>query len=197
VGDRRRGDGRDSALRAFCETRDIGYVLEVPCSFRIQLTSGRTIRGDKAGQLIKRTEWWNRRSCGAGSKGERIYLWGWVATASPRHHLLIRRSLTDPAEQAYFYCHVPEGRPVTLPTLVRVAGMRWPVEEDFQTGKSHFGLDQSQVRLYTALLRHIVLSMPAMAICAVTASALRPLTSTLPIRPARTTSRPTIPGSSR
>jgi hypothetical protein len=61
--------------------------------------------------------------------------------------------------------------------------MRCGVEEDFQTGKGHFGLDHSQVRLYTALLRHLVLTMTALAICAVTASATRAETSTLPPDP--------------
>src|SRR5579863_3650667 len=37
-------------------------------------------------------------------------------------------------------------------------------------GKDHFGLDHSQVRLYTALLRHIVLTLAALAVCAVTAA---------------------------
>jgi hypothetical protein len=120
---------------------------------------------------------------GPGSKGERRYAWAWLATTSPRHHLLVRRSLADPTELAYFYTWVPDGRPITLPTLVRVAGMRWPVEEDFQTGKGHFGLDHSQVRLYTAIRRHIVLTMTALAICAVTASAMRDKTSTLPPEP--------------
>ena len=81
----------------------------------------------------------------------------------------MRRNLTDPADQAYFYCYIPPGRPLTLGTLVKVAGMRWPVEKDFQVGKDHFGLDHSQVRLYTALMRHLVLAMTALAICAVTA----------------------------
>jgi hypothetical protein len=55
-------------------------------------------------------------------------------------------------------------------TLVRVACLRWPVEEGFEFGKDHFGLDHSQVRLYTALLRHIVLTLAALAVCAVTAA---------------------------
>jgi hypothetical protein len=63
---------------------------------------------------------------------------------------------------------VPPGRPVTLMTLVRVACLRWPVEEDFEFGKDHFGLDHSQVRHYTALFRHIVLTMAALAVRAVT-----------------------------
>jgi len=102
-----------------------------------------------------------------------------VATASPRHHLLVRRNLTDPTDQAYFYCFVPENRPATLATLVRVAGLRWPVEEDFQVGKDQFGLDHSQVRLYRALIRHLVLTMAALAICAITAAAQRDLSNTL------------------
>jgi len=32
--------------------------------------------------------------------------------------------------------------------------MRWPVEKDFHLGKDQFGLDHSQVRRYTVLIRH-------------------------------------------
>jgi SRSO17 transposase len=174
--------GRDGALRGFCQAHDIGYVLEVACSFHVQLTAGRGVRADQAGKRVP-PQGWTHRSAGPGSKGERLYQWAWVATTSPRHHLLIRRSLTDPTDLAYFYTWVPHGRPVTLPVLVHVAGMRWPVEEDFQTGKGHFGLDHSQVRLHTALRRHIVLTMVALAVCAVTAAATRQTTSTLPPAP--------------
>jgi hypothetical protein len=74
---------------------------------------------------------------------------------------------------AFYLCLAPEGRPVTLRTLVRIAGRRWPIEEDFQTGKDAFGLDHSQVRTYPALLRHLVLAMAALAICAITAAHAR------------------------
>jgi hypothetical protein len=63
---------------------------------------------------------------------------------------------------------------------------RWPIEEDFEFGKDCFGLDQSQVRLYTAIARHTVLVMVALAICAVTAAQLRDRTDTQappPVRP--------------
>jgi hypothetical protein len=81
---------------------------------------------------------------------------------------------------------VPPGHPVSKTTLIRVAGLRWPAEEDFEFGKNCFGLDQSQVRLYTAIARHTVLVMAALAACAVTAALLRDRTSTqapLPVRP--------------
>jgi hypothetical protein len=70
--------------------------------------------------------------------------------------------------------------------LIRAAGLRWPVEEDFEFGKDCFGLDQSQVRLYTAIARHAVLVMAALAICAITAALLKDRTDTQappPIRP--------------
>jgi hypothetical protein len=41
------------------------------------------------------------------------------------------------------------------------------VEENFQVGKDAFGLDDSQVRTHPALLRYLVLSMAALAVCAV------------------------------
>ena len=50
--------------------------------------------------------------------------------------------------------------------------------EDFELGKDCFGLDESQVRLYTAIACHTVLAMAALAICAVTAALLRDRTST-------------------
>ena len=48
--------------------------------------------------------------------------------------MLIRRSLSDPADLAFYYCHAPDGRPVSLPVLIKVAGKRWPVEECFAHG---------------------------------------------------------------
>jgi hypothetical protein len=76
-----------------------------------------------------------------------------------------------------------EGRPATLPVLVTIAGRRWPVEEDLQVGKSHFGLADSQVRTYTALHRHITLAMAAAAVCATAAAAARSRTPALPPLP--------------
>jgi hypothetical protein len=54
-----------------------------------------------------------------------------------------------------------------------------------EPGKGCFGLDESQVRLYTAIARHIVLVMAALAICAVTAALLKDRTSTQALPPDR------------
>jgi hypothetical protein len=84
--------------------------------------------------------------------------------------VLIRRSLTDPHDLAFFYCHAPAGRPVSLPVLVKAAGKRWPVEECVQQGKGQAGLDQHQVRTWQSFHRHTVLSMCAQALLAVAAA---------------------------
>ena len=52
--------------------------------------------------------------------------------------------------------------------------------------KDCFGLDQCQARLYTAIARHVVLVMAALAICAITAAVLKDRTDTQappPVRP--------------
>jgi SRSO17 transposase len=148
--------GANPGPRSFCETEQIGYVLRVASTFPLITGDGRSVT---AGRLLttrtlgKRTRWWQVLSAGSGSKGERLYEWAWIQTAGPRHSPLVRKHLTA-GDLAFMYCFVPEGRPVTLPDLVAVAGLRWPVEEDFEFAKDLFGLDQSQVRHYTAILRH-------------------------------------------
>jgi SRSO17 transposase len=186
--------GRDAKLRSFLEDQGAGYVVKIPCSFRVTLPTGQKIRADHAARLVPAAAW-QTASAGHGSKGERDYRWAWLATASAHHHLLIRRSLTNPSDLAYFYCHVPAGQACSFTTLIRVAGRRWPIEEDFALGKSWFGLADSQVRRYTALHRHLALAMAALAACAITAALARHRTSTLarPL-PHPTTRRPTTPG---
>jgi SRSO17 transposase len=181
--------GQNPTLRGWCETERVGYVLGIARSFAITLGCGTRLRADQAVKLVT-AHGWNYRSAGPGSKGERNYAWAWIGTTSPQHSLLIRRSLSDLTDLAFFYCYTPPGRPAPLPVLVRVAGMRWPVEEDFRTGKDHFGLDHSQVRHYQSLMRHLTLAIAALAIYSVTAAATRTRTSTLPPMPAGPTEQP-------
>jgi SRSO17 transposase len=175
--------GRDAKLRSVLEDQRTGYVLKIPCSFRVTLLAGQKMRADHAARLVPANAW-QTASGGHGSKGERDHGWAWLATASPGHQLLIRRNLRDHSDLAYFYCHVPAGRACSFTILVRVAGRRWPVEEDFALGKSWFGLADSQVRRYTAITRHLALAMAALAVCAATAALARPRTSRLARLPA-------------
>ena len=170
--------GSCTQLREFLEDRGQAYVLRVPSNFYLTVTRGVRLTCKQAAATLAGTRHgWEVRSAGHGAKGHRWYAWAWLATASPCHYLLIRRHLAT-GELAFHYCFVPAGQPVSLPRLVRAAGCRWPVEEDFRSGKGCFGLDESQVRLYHAIARHTVLVMAALAICAITAALLRRRTDT-------------------
>ena len=177
--------GNCTELREFFEARGQAYVLRIPRNFYLTLASGRRLTCADTASQLEGKKWPEVRSAGKGSKGGRWYAWSWLATASPWHCLLIRRHLKT-GELAFHYCFVPEGQPLTLTRLIRAAGLRWPVEEEFRLGKDCFGLDQAQVRLYTAIARHTVLVMAALAICALTAAALKNRTSSQappPVRP--------------
>jgi SRSO17 transposase len=164
--------GNCTQLREFFEQHGQAYVLRVASSFMLQLAAQTRMTCAQAVTLLAKDERrWEVRSAGAGSKGARWYAWAWIATASPRHHLLVRRHLRS-GELAFHYCHMPEGQMLTKTRLIRAAGLRWPVEEDVQFSKDGFGLDQCQARLYTAIARHAVLVMAALAVCAVTAARL-------------------------
>jgi SRSO17 transposase len=84
--------------------------------------------------------------------------------------LLIRRSVSDPTEVAYFACGGPPG--TTVAELVRVAGTRWAIEECFELAKGDCGLDEYEVRSWTGWHRHVTLSLFALAVVAVIRSRL-------------------------
>jgi hypothetical protein len=165
--------GRSSKLREACEDAGKGYVFAVPVNFKVALPSGRRVTVAVLARMVP-ARCWETRSCGRGRKGHRDYAWASAATASPRHWVLIRRSISDPSEAAFFYCHAPAGRPASLSVLIAVTGKRWPAEECHQQAKGQAGLDQHQVRLWASFHWHTVLSMAALAVLAVAAARPQP-----------------------
>ncbi|MFB9891553.1 IS701 family transposase [Planobispora takensis] len=155
--------GDNGPLRRFLEAQRLGYVLAVARDHQI-ITGAGKVRADAVITKIPKNAW-QRHSAGPGAKGERRYDWALIATTSPAHRLLVRRSVSRPSELAFYLCH--SLAPVPLMRLVAVAGMRWTIEECFQTGKNEVGLDHYQVRLYPAWYRYITLSMLALAFLAV------------------------------
>ena len=178
--------GSCTQLREFLQAREQAYVLRVASNFTLTLAAGTKLTcAEAAVRLLKDRRRWEVRSAGKGSKGDRWYAWAWLATASPRHYLLVRRHLKT-GELAFHYCWVPRGQLTAKTRLIRAAGLRWPVEEDFAFSKDCFGLDQCQARLYTAIARHAVLVMATLAICAIATALLRERTDTQappPVRP--------------
>jgi SRSO17 transposase len=155
--------GQNPGLRAYLEERQISYVMAVPKNTEFTDTAGRTNVIEKSARRVKPQDW-QRRSCGIGSKGFRVYDWALINSDRPGHHYMIRRSIDD-GELAYYHCHNPRGE--GFGELVRAAGMRWPIEESFEAAKSEAGMDNYQVRLYRAWYRHITLAMLALTFLAV------------------------------
>ena len=114
---------------------------------------------------------WARLSAGEGSQGPRWYDWACLAlpyAVQPgrAHWLLVRRSVSDPTERAYYRVYGPAG--TTAEGMVRVAGRRWCIETAFEDAKGLVGLDQYAVRKWGAWHRHVTLSLLAHAALVVT-----------------------------
>jgi SRSO17 transposase len=157
--------GGDARLRAFLEQRDVAYVLAVKATQPLWAAGAQGPAELPARQLVAGlpARAWRRLSAGDGAKGPRLYDWARVALVRPGwpgrgFWLLARRRLTD-GELAYYACFGPAR--TTLAQLVRVAGIRWAVEECFQAAKDQVGLDHYQVRRWDAWYRHVTLVLVA------------------------------------
>ena len=157
--------GQNPGLCGYLEETGIPYVMAVPKNTQFVDTEGRTVQFNAlAGRLHPNA--WQRRACGIGSKGFRVYDWALVDSVDPDHQYMIRRSIDD-GELAFYHCHNPHH--ARFGELVHVAGARWPIEECFGAGKNEVGLDHYQVRTWNAWHRHITLAMLAHTFLAVTA----------------------------
>ena len=161
--------GNDHALRRWLETAGQAYVLAVSCNHPIW-HAGRQERADALTATLP-SAGWATLSCGVGSQGERVYDWSCVqlpyaGAPGTSHWLLVRRSLSDPSEHAFFRVCGPVE--TALEEMVRVAGLRWAIEESFEDAKGLVGLDQYEVRKWQAWYRHITLALLAHAYLEVT-----------------------------
>ncbi|RZS29556.1 DDE family transposase [Herbihabitans rhizosphaerae] len=171
--------GAAGKLRAELEQRGVGYVLAVACDHHVSTAGAGSARVDHlVARLPKRA--WQRLSAGRGAKGHRFYDWAWITITSTDssdidapagHRWLLARRNRRTGELAYYRCFSPERAP--LGTLVRVAGRRWTVEENFQTGKGQTGLDEHQVRTWTSWYRWTTLVLLAHLFLAITTVAER------------------------
>jgi len=160
--------GNDASLREMLQARRQPFVLAVKSDLRLPFLEG----GIRALTLAKRVpdEEWQTLSCGDGAKGARLYEWARVPLDAPDQPgflwwLLIRRSLSAPSEQAYYWVFAPQETPLT--TLVSVAGTRWTIETNFETAKGEVGLDHCEVRSWHGWHRHMTLCLLAQAFLSV------------------------------
>ncbi len=154
--------GNDRRLRSWLEEQGIAYVLAVksnePLWADTEGGSAQVAARELAQQIP--ADRWQRLSAGDGSKGPRLYDWGWQpigpwSEPDQGHWLLVRRSIAEPEDLAYYACF-GMGE-VSLAELVSVAGTRWIIEDAFKEAKQEVGLDEYEVRLWVGWYRHITL----------------------------------------
>jgi len=152
--------GGNLDLRTWLEDRGYPYVLAVACNEPVgSVTPDGVRRRVEAAQVetfLLQAQDWQRLSMSEGSKGPRLFDWACVPMLhrwedDGQHWLLIRRSLVDPHEKAYYFVFGPKG--TTLPEMVVASGARWHIEEDFENGKD-LGLDHYEVRSFIGWYRH-------------------------------------------
>ena len=112
---------------------------------------------------------WHKIPIAAGSKGPRRYAWAWLVINSDlgpawRRWLLVRKSLDDPDDLAYYIAAGPSR--TTLTRLAVTAGARWSIEGGFESAKRETGLADYEVRSWTGWYRHVTLSLLAQAVLA-------------------------------
>ena len=164
--------GSDRNLRLWLEREGIPHVLAIKRNEKLWAVTEkgpRQVRADGLASQVGKSNW-VRCSAGDGAKGPRIYDWTAVDIRPLRepgkgYWLLVRRSVARPEELAYYACYAQAG--TTLEELVRVAGIRWAIEECFEEAKGQVGLDQYEVRRWEDWYRHITLAMLAHAYLAV------------------------------
>jgi SRSO17 transposase len=123
-------------------------------------------------------------------KGARAYDWTTIAVtlAGQRpadghaHTVLIRRGISDPSDPSeieFFLAHALIGTPVA--ELIGVAGLRWKIEENNETGKDLLGLTEYQVRKWAGWHRHVTTVMLALAFLAVSRARLAEQVTSEPV----------------
>lgn len=108
---------------------------------------------------------WTRHTIKEGSKGPLVADFAFLRVVAVRNSLpgpevwLVLRRAVSAGELKIYVCNAP---PDTLPaTLVRLSGMRWPIETSFEDGKQRVGLGDYQVRSWTGWHHHMTLCILA------------------------------------
>ncbi len=191
--------GGNLDLRLWLEAHQYPYVLAVACNEPVGFQTPAGRRREEAAVVeafVLHDEDWQRLAMSEGTKGPRLFDWAVVPMLHQweddgRHWLLIRRSLTDPNEKAYYFVFAPKA--TSLPEMVAAIGARWHIEEDFENAKD-LGLDHYEVRSFLGWYRHITLVLLTLVylagICATTGSST---SASVPSGSATPTQHPVLP----
>jgi SRSO17 transposase len=105
---------------------------------------------------------WTRATIKEGSKGPLVCDFAFVRPVEARNGLpaselwlVIRRNLADPSDLKFFFSNAPATIP--LLELVRISGLRWPIETIFEEAKGEVGFDHYELRSWLGWHHHMLL----------------------------------------
>lgn len=105
---------------------------------------------------------WIRAVIKEGSKGPIVCDFAFLRVVEcrdglpgPQVWLVIRRNVDDPTVIKFYFSNAPADLP--LLDLVRISGMRWPVELTFEEGKGEVGFDHYETRSWLGWHHHMLL----------------------------------------
>jgi SRSO17 transposase len=132
-----------------------------PSRARVAADAPRPVRVDELGAQLPQGAW-RKYQVKEGEKGPIQARFAFVRVVVVRDKLpgpelwvVLRRSLGDPAELKVFISNAPaDTRPKEL---VRVSGMRWPIESCFEQAKGSLGMAAYQTRSWRGWHHHMTL----------------------------------------
>jgi SRSO17 transposase len=105
---------------------------------------------------------WTRATIKEGSKGPLVCDFAFLRVVESRAGLpaselwlVIRRNVEDPTELKFYFSNAPVDTP--LLDLVRLSGLRWPIEIIFEEGKGEIGFDHCETRSWLGWHHHLLL----------------------------------------
>jgi SRSO17 transposase len=132
-----------------------------PTRLRLRNPSEKALTVQEVVAQVPQTAW-TRATIKEGSKGPIICDFAFLRLIESRNSLpgpevwlVIRRNVDNPAEVKFYFSNAPADIP--LLDLVRLSGMRWPVEIIFEEGKGEIGFDHYETRSWLGWHHHLLL----------------------------------------
>jgi len=132
-----------------------------PCRERVVAGEPAPVRVDALAAQLPPSAW-RTYEVKAGEKGPIRARFAFVRAVAARDQrpgpdlwVVFRRSMSDPQELKVFVSNAPAA--MAKVELVRLSGMRWPIETCFEEAKSNLGMAQYQTRSWRGWHHHMTL----------------------------------------
>lgn len=130
-----------------------------PTRLRLRYPEQKSQRVDALAQQLP-DKAWVRARIKEGTKGPLVCDFACLrivevrnALPGPESWLIMRRNIDDPAEIKYYFSNAPAA--IDPLELIRISGMRWPVEIIFRAGKVEVGFDHYELRSWLGWHHHM------------------------------------------